>query len=136
MMFSNQPKKKKGIYFEIIPMIDVMMIMVIFLAVMAFMPQMKHAIPTNLPGSGSQNQVAPDDLLVTMNAGGAVYVNEEAVPQNMLVSAIVNEVQGNPERRVVIAADKTLAYEYIVLLLSALQEANIRNVALATEAQN
>ena len=54
----------------------------------------------------------------------------------MLVSAIQAQMQENPQRRVVIAADKALAYEYIVMLLSALQQADIRNVALATEAQN
>ncbi|MBF2055323.1 MAG: biopolymer transporter ExbD [Candidatus Sericytochromatia bacterium] len=137
-MFSDfqRRKKKKGIHFEIIPMIDVMMIMVIFLAVMAFLPQVQSAIQTNLPGSGSQDQVSAEDILVTMNADGAVYVNDEAVTQNMLVSAIQAQMQENPQRRVVIAADKALAYEYIVMLLSALQQADIRNVALATEAQN
>lgn len=133
---SQRRKKKKGIHFEIIPMIDVMMIMVIFLAVMAFLPQVQSAIQTNLPGSGSQDQVSAEDILVTMNADGAVYVNDEAVTQNMLVSAIQAQMQENPQRRVVIAADKALAYEYIVMLLSALQQADIRNVALATEAQN
>lgn len=133
---SQRRKKKKGIHFEIIPMIDVMMIMVIFLAVMAFLPQVQSAIQTNLPGSGAQDQVSAEDILVTMNADGAVYVNDEAVTQNMLVSAIQAQMQENPQRRVVIAADKALAYEYIVMLLSALQQADIRNVALATEAQN
>lgn len=133
---SQRRKKKKGIHFEIIPMIDVMMIMVIFLAVMAFLPQVQSAIQTNLPGSGAQDQVSAEDILVTMNADGAVYVNDEAVTQNMLISAIQAQMQENPQRRVVIAADKALAYEYIVMLLSALQQADIRNVALATETQN
>lgn len=133
---SQQRKKKKAIHFEIIPMIDVMMIMVIFLAVMAFLPQVQSAIQTNLPGSGSQDQVSAEDILVNMSAGGALYVNDEAVTQNMLVPTIQAQMQENDQRRVVIAADKELAYEYIVQLLSALQQADIRNVALATESQN
>ncbi|MGV3524256.1 MAG: ExbD/TolR family protein [Candidatus Sericytochromatia bacterium] len=134
-MFDNRRKKKPSIHFEIIPMIDVMMILVLFLAVMAFLPQVQSAIQTNLPGSGSSDDVSAEDLLVTMNAGGAMYVNDEPVSQNELMGRIQSQMADNPNRRVVIAADKDLAYEYVVKILDGLRAANIRNVALATEGQ-
>lgn len=132
-MFSNQRKSKKSIHFEIIPMIDVMMILVLFLAVMAFLPSVQSAIPTSLPKSGSEDKISVEDLLITMSADGAYYVDDEPVTLNSLVSTVNEQMEADPERRVVIAADKNLAYEYVVQILSDLKDAGIRNVALATE---
>ncbi|MEZ0373953.1 MAG: biopolymer transporter ExbD, partial [Candidatus Sericytochromatia bacterium] len=58
LMFRETRKHKpRKIHFEIIPMIDVMMILVLFLSVMAFLPQVQSAIQTDLPESGSDNEV-------------------------------------------------------------------------------
>lgn len=135
-MFSNQRKSKKGIHFEIIPMIDVMMILVLFLAVMAFLPQVQNAIQTDLPPSSSQDQVTVDDIMVTRARDG-LYVQGNAVNNE---ADFVNQVraaqQGQSNRRVVIAAEASLPYEEVVQLLTTLQKAGIRNVALATESEN
>ncbi|PIQ23630.1 hypothetical protein COW36_07940 [bacterium (Candidatus Blackallbacteria) CG17_big_fil_post_rev_8_21_14_2_50_48_46] len=134
-MFSNgRSKRRKEIRFEIIPMIDVMMILVLFLAVMAFLPSVQSAIQTNLPASGSQDSVSMEDVMVSINDSGTVFVNERSVTVSGLVSEIQRELKGNLNRRVVLAADKNLAYEYVVQVLSLLRKANIKNVALATEA--
>lgn len=135
-MFSNgRRQRRKEVKFEIIPMIDVMMILVLFLAVMAFLPSVQSAIQTNLPSSGSQDAVSMEDVMLTINASGSIFVNESSVTQSSLVAEVQKALKGNPKRRVVLAADKVLAYEYVVQMLSALRKAGIRNVALATEAE-
>lgn len=114
-------------------MIDVMMILVLFLAVMAFLPQIQGAIQTDLPPSGTSDSLSVEDLLVSMNSSGAIYVGEQSVTQNTMLSAIEDELERQPERRVVLAADKTLAYEEVMRVLDTLREANIDNIALATD---
>jgi biopolymer transport protein ExbD len=131
-MFSSR-KRKKSIHFELIPMIDVMMILVLFLAIMAFLPQVQSALQTDLPGSNGDDKVSMEDLLVSINETGGVFVGDRSVTMNSLVSEVQREMGDNTSRRVVIAADKNLAYEYVVGILSALRKAGIRNVALATE---
>lgn len=132
-MFEKSKQKRKEIKFEIVPMIDVMMILVLFLAVMAFLPQIQGAIQTDLPPSGTSDSLSVEDLLVSMNSSGAIYVGEQSVTQNTMLSAIEDELERQPERRVVLAADKTLAYEEVMRVLDTLREANIDNIALATD---
>lgn len=135
LMFENNRKKKPGIHFEIIPMIDVMMILVIFLAIMAFLPGIHNAIPTTLPKGASVSEVDNRDILITRTAE-ELAVNDQTVASPSELIALVQQEQGGDEtRRVVIAAEETLPYEEVVQLLSALQAAGIRNVALATSAQ-
>jgi biopolymer transport protein ExbD len=133
-MFSNGRKqRRKEVRFEIIPMIDVMMILVLFLAVMAFLPSVQSAIQTNLPGSGSEDPVSMEDIMLTINSSGTIFVNERSVTNVSLVPEVQKALKGNLKRRVVLAADKELAYEYVIQMLSALRKAGIKNVALATE---
>lgn len=135
-MFSNNRKSKKSIHFEIIPMIDVMMILVLFLAVMAFLPTVQSAIQTDLPKSGTKDKVSAEDLLVNINKTGGYSVNHEDVGSfSEVLPAVQANMQDDDERRIVIAADKSLNYEIVVQLLSSLKEAGFRNVALATEAK-
>lgn len=136
-MFNNGGKhKRRSIHFEIIPMIDVMMILVLFLSVMAFLPQVQSAIQTDLPGSGAPDEVTADDIMVTMK-DGSIFVGDSEIPvgEDSVVAAIKNISGNNEKRRVVIAADKSLPYEKVVQQLARLQAAGLRNVALATEKQ-
>lgn len=134
-MFENNRKKKPGIHFEIIPMIDVMMILVIFLAIMAFLPGIHNAIPTTLPKGASVSEVDNRDILITRTAEELAVNNQTVASPSELIALVQQEQGGDQTRRVVIAAEETLPYEEVVQLLSALQAAGIRNVALATSAQ-
>lgn len=136
MFNSSRKRSRKEIRFEIIPMIDVMMILVLFLAVMAFLPSVQSSIQTNLPGSGASDAVSIEDVMITINQSGTLFVNERAVTAATLITEVQREMKGNLQRRVVIAADRDLAYEYVVQILSLLRKSKIRNVALATEAEN
>ena len=131
-MFNNSRKKKPGIHFEIIPMIDVMMILVIFLAIMAFLPGIHNAIPTTLPKGQTVSPVDQQDILVTLTAEGLSVNNLAVATPAEMIARVQQEQGGDSERRVVIAADESLSYESVVQLLSALQGAGLRNVALAT----
>ena len=131
MMFSKQKKPRKGIQFEIIPMIDVMMILMLFLAVMAFMPQVQ-GILTSVPKGESNVELDRKDLMVNI-APGSVEIDGDLVSQNEFIQTIQAKLAGDLERRVVIAADKALPYDNIVRYLSLLQKAGVKNVALATE---
>lgn len=134
-MFNNKgQKKRRGIHFEIIPMIDVMMILVLFLSVMAFLPQVQSAIQTDVPESGASDEVTADDVMITMKVDGN-FVADETIPvsESELIPKVKQIIGTNTKRRVVIAADKNLPYEKVVAVLAQLQASGLRNVALATE---
>lgn len=132
-MFNNSNKKRRaGIHFEIIPMIDVMMILVLFLSVMAFLPQVQNTIQTDLPSSGSESEVTDEDVMMEIRVGG-IFLDDRQLGENEVISEIKKKMGNNTDKRIVIAADKGLPYEQVVKWLSLLQKQDLRNVALATE---
>lgn len=132
-MFNKSRPAKKTVRFELIPMIDIMMILVLFLAVMAFMPQIQSALQTDLPSSSSNDEVSVEDIVVNINATGNISIGEHSATVNELVPELQRQMKGDNKRRIVIAADKSLPYEQVVRILEALRKAEIQNVALATE---
>ena len=134
-MFNKRKRTVKKIHFELIPMIDVMMILVLFLAIMAFLPQLQGGLNTELPSGGASSELSAEDLVITINNSGVIYVGERSVTFSSLVDAVEEQLKNNEKRSVVIAADKSLSYEQVIKVLNALQVAHIENVALATERQ-
>ena len=131
-MFSAKPKKRRGVHFEIIPMIDVMMILVLFLSVMAFMPQVS-GILTEVPKGTTNTDIERKDLIINITSG-AVLIDDLSVTQSQILPTVQRLLAQDMERRVVIAADRSLPYDLVVKTLSELQDAGVRNVALANEA--
>lgn len=137
-MFNDKKHKPRRIHFEIIPMIDVMMILVLFLSVMAFLPQVQSTLKPDVPkGADNQDEVTGDDVIVAMKqepgtAAPTVMVNDTPVGDTELVDRIRSGLEGKPEARVVIAADKTLPYDAVIQMLIRLKRENIPNVVLAT----
>ena len=132
-MFNNSNKKRRsGIHFEIIPMIDVMMILVLFLSVMAFLPQVQNTIQTDLPSSSSESEVTDEDVMMEIREGG-IFIDDRSLSDSEIIPLLKEKIGDNKDKRIVIAADKGLPYEQVVKWLSKLQKEDLRNVALETE---
>lgn len=132
-MFDSKRKKKKPVHFELIPMIDVMMILVLFLAIMAFLPSVQNAINVPLPTASKLPDTVKDkDLVLTIDKGTYTIKGKE-VPNGQLVAVIKAAMVENPEVRVVIAANKDLQWDNIVAVLDLMRQNQIKNVAIATE---
>lgn len=114
-------------------MIDVMMILVLFLAIMAFLPSVQNAINVPLPTASKLPDTVKDkDLVLTIDKG--IYsIKGKEVSEGQLVSVIMSAMSENPELRVVIAANKDLQWDSIVAVLDLLRQNRIKNVAIATE---
>lgn len=139
-MFDNRRKHKpRGIHFEIIPMIDVMMILVLFLSVMAFLPQVQSSIKPDVPKEGidNKNELSGDDVVVSLKVQPGqsrpeMRLNDEPIDDASLIPRIMDLVRNKPEAKVAIAADKTISYDYVIQMLMRFKREKVPNVVLAT----
>lgn len=137
-MFNNTRKHRpQKIHFEIIPMIDVMMILVLFLSVMAFLPQVQSTIKPDVPPAQGDSDVTGDDVILAMKLEpGAttpmVLLDDEPLAESELIDKVRAAAAANPKGRVVIAADKTMSYNAVIQMLVRLRNAKIPKVVLAT----
>ena len=110
-------------------MIDVMMILTIFLAVMAFMPQVRTSLEAQLPQASTATDTPPSVTIELTRDGLAM--DEQKLTPDGLVAAVQATLEKNPDTSFVIAADKTLPYEQVITLLDQVKGSGAKRIALA-----
>lgn len=129
-MLTRQSRRQRVARFELIPMIDVMMILTIFLAVMAFLPQIRTAIQAQLP-EASHAEAVPPSVTVELNREGLRFEGQAVTP-DALNDDVARAIAKNAETSFVVAADKALPYEQVISLVNNLKGDGAKHIALAT----
>jgi len=114
---------------NVTPFIDVMLVLLIIFMVAA--PLATVDVKVDLPVSNAQPAPKPEaPVYLSLQADGAVLVNEDPVELAGLGAAIVSATAGDREERVFLRADKTITYDAIMQAMNALRAAGYVHVAL------
>ncbi len=132
MIVKVKRKKRQRIVFEIIPLIDVMMVLCLFFAIAAFLPQVQSAIDTKLPQSKSGDS-AKEAIVVSINSSGSIYVKDKIVSKNELLKEIKDRMISSKDIPIVLAADENLKYNDVVSVLDIIKQSGATQVGIATE---
>lgn len=121
----------RGTRFELIPMIDVFMIITLFLMVMAFLPQVSESLRADLPSSKTAEKTPPS-VMVQLTKDGELLFQGQPTPPEVLEARMKALVTNKPDTAVVVAADKAIPFEKVVGLIDRLKTAGVKRLALAT----
>ena len=113
-------------------LIDVIFLVVIFFminAVFAVTSQIQVDLPDE-PGDTTSGNRA---IVVTIDAAGLVYVDEEPFFAEELVEVLSEKHESDPELAVYVNADATLPYQVLVNVLGAVRDAGIGALSLLTD---
>jgi biopolymer transport protein ExbD len=115
------------------PMVDVILcLLVFFMAATRLYDWDENEFAVNVPevSDAAPLTAAPDDLVLTITRPGAVAVGEKTYDVDGLV-VLLREARGRYNNQgVVIRGDAALTYQNVADVLSACDEAGIRNVRL------
>jgi biopolymer transport protein ExbD len=128
--------------FQIAPMIDVVFVIMLFFMVMAGAVKVERELKTQLPGIGTpalnNDDVPPDEIIVTVEETGAVTLNEEEFdsPENKSLPNFTGTLMKlkqeadsrNAKVMVTIQAEEQARYERVIDVLNAMAKARIGNV--------
>jgi biopolymer transport protein ExbD len=128
--------------FQIAPMIDVVFVIMLFFMVMAGAVKVERELKTQLPGLGTPSQsnedAAPDEILVTVDEDGVISLNDEAFdsPTDKVMPDFTNTLlrlkqeadHRNAKVIVTIQAEEQARYERVIDVLNSLAKARIANV--------
>ncbi|WP_283171850.1 protein TolR [Parathalassolituus penaei] len=142
-MDSMQPqgqKRRPMADINVVPYIDVMLVLLIIFMVTA--PMLVQSVPVDLPDvDATATDIKPDDsmLTVSVTADGLYYVErEEEEPQAMSLEEVVDYAgkmkSAVPETQVMIRGDQNVPYGSVVALMGGLQGVGVTNLGLITEA--
>ena len=118
---------------NMIPFIDVaLVLLIIFMVMTPFL--VKEQIKINLPKTQSANTPVDNShkpVQINITSQGAIYVNGDEVTEEQLY-ATVKQTLADPETQpVVIAADKDVAFEKVVLAMDAAKRCGAKHLGVS-----
>ncbi|TVV42271.1 protein TolR [Thalassolituus sp. C2-1] len=133
-------KRRPMAEINVVPYIDVMLVLLIIFMVTA--PMLVQSVPVNLPDvDATPTEIEPDDstIIVSVNERGIYFIErDEGQPTAMTLGEIQDYAQkiigAVPETRLMIRGDEAVPYGKVVALMGGLQSVGINNVGLITEA--
>ncbi len=142
-MRKHSYKKKSLAEINVVPYIDVMLVLLVIFMITA--PMLSQGIQVKLPQTESSALSAPQEpIIVSVDAKGDIFLNISETPHApMDTMALLNQVaahlavaqQKGEKRPVFVKGDTDVHYGEVVKTMSLLQQAGAEEVGLMTEPQ-
>ena len=118
---------------NVTPFVDVMLVLLIIFMVAA--PLMVQGVPVDLPKtSASKLGTVKKPMVVSMAADGNLYIRDEQVTRQNLVSRLIAiKSQEGSEGIVYVRADKKIAYGDVMEVLGRVGESGFARVSLLSQ---
>ncbi|MFC1545946.1 ExbD/TolR family protein [Pseudomonadota bacterium] len=125
-------RKKTDYMVDITPLVDVVFLMLIFFMVSTSF-KVASTLKLELPPSQSKaQQTDQQEVVVTVDAGGQLFVQDELVKDGDLRRRILNVSKGDPNMRVVLRADADARHRRVVYVLDTIRGLGMGKVGIAT----
>jgi len=129
---SNQHGAQPVAEINMIPLIDVMLVLLVIFIVTA--PLLTHAVKIDLPRAASQvNVVKRENIHLSIDAAGLVYWNGEQVEGDALRTRMAESSRRDPQPELHIRADGELAYKQVVAVMSDAAKAGLTRIGFVTD---
>jgi len=133
----NPNKHRPMAEINVVPYIDVMLVLLIIFMVTA--PMLMQGVKVDLPEASAdpvENQDS-EPVIVSVNASGQLFLNLGQEDQVLSLATIRDRVAAvirrSPDKPVLVWGDRAVPYGDVVSVMVALQEAGAPSVGLVTE---
>ncbi len=117
---------------EIVPMIDIMMFLLVFFVMIVLKMIPDSGVALKLPGAQTAKELKPAQVVVMIDATGALHVKNQVVTLAGLRSYLGEMLAAKRNVDVVIAGDKDIRYQRLMQVMDTVRKTGIVNVGLAT----
>ncbi len=117
---------------NVTPLVDVMLVLLIIFMVTVTLPAV--GVPIDLPESrAAAVEEAPDQLTISIDRAGVIYIEDAAVPAGGLPAALEALDRGGEQPLVVLRADRSLEYGRVMQVMGELGRAGFTSISMVTE---
>ncbi len=133
-----RPERRDAPELNLIPMIDVLIVLLIFLLLTTTFSreaQLRVTLP-DAPGAGGATSMAPDGLQVVIGPQGQYRIQQRELPDNRLETvkqALQEAASGNPHPLIVIDADRNTTHQSVITVLDAAGQLGYQHISFAAE---
>ncbi|GAB3095061.1 protein TolR [Aestuariicella hydrocarbonica] len=137
-MLRRKVKKKPMAEINVVPYIDVMLVLLIVFMVTA--PLLMQGVKVELPAAPSAplDDKQEEPLIVSVDAKGQYFINlgkdqKQAKPLKEISDTVAKILRQKPGTQVLVWGDTAVDYGVVVAMMTALQGAGAPSVGLVTE---
>jgi biopolymer transport protein ExbD len=117
---------------NMIPLIDVMLVLLIIFIVTA--PLLTHSIKIDLPKATAQvNLEKPETVTLSLDALGGIYWNNTPITEEQLQVNLRDAAGRTPQPELHLRAEKTTQYQKLAEVMAAAQIAGVAKIGFITE---
>lgn len=139
MMSSYRDRKRKPIAeINVVPYIDVMLVLLIIFMVTA--PLLTEGVKIDLPQTNANpvefNPESPEPFILTVTAQGDYFVDDLQKTQQEVLSYAIGLLREKPTTDFLVRGDKQAVYDDVLQAMVLLKQAGVETVSLVTEPQS
>jgi biopolymer transport protein TolR len=124
---------------NVVPYIDVMLVLLIIFMITA--PLLNQGVKVNLPKAHAEplpTKSAKDPVILTVNGGGQLFLNIASDPNapvdsDTVVTQVGEALQNDPDRAVLVKADRSVTYGTVMQAMVILQRAGADKVGMVAD---
>ncbi len=117
---------------NVTPLVDVMLVLLIIFMVTVTLPAV--GVPVELPESrAAAVEEKPDQITITIDRAGTIYIEEDAVPAGGLPAALEALNRGGEPPLIVLRGDRSLEYNRVMQVMGELGRAGFTSISLVTD---
>jgi biopolymer transport protein ExbD len=124
-------RKPQSSSIDITPLMDIVFQLLLFFILTSAMLQ--PSLPLDLPGSPQKNEGTEADLVISIDAGGRIFLNDIPAPLEEVESAITALAREKPGAAVILRGDKLVQYGSFFEVLDTIRNGGITTLSLAYE---
>lgn len=133
---SYRSRKRKPISeINVVPYIDVMLVLLIIFMVTA--PLLTEGVKIDLPQTNANpldyNKDAPEPFILTVDAEGQLYIDDLAKTREEVLIAATALYRQKPQTDFLVRGDKQAMYDDVLQAMVLLKSAGVETVSLVTE---
>jgi biopolymer transport protein ExbD len=130
--FSENDSGRPMAEINMIPLIDVMLVLLIIFIVTA--PLLTHSIKINLPKATTQvNLEKPETVTLSIDGSGNLFWDNNRIDDARLAANLAGAARRNPQPELHLRAEKTTQYQRLAEVMSAAQNAGVIKIGFITE---
>ena len=130
--FNKQSNSAPMAEINMIPLIDVMLVLLVIFIVTA--PLLTHAVKIDLPkAASSPNITRSDNVQVGIKADGRLYWNGEVIDEPSLAPRLAAAAKLDPQPEVHIRAERTTQYERVAKVMSEAARVGLIRIGFVTD---
>ena len=127
MKIEHQPK------LMIIPMIDIIFFLLVFFMMSMLTMVVQKSVHIQLPQAATSKVNLDKVLPITVTADGAIYLEQERIPEGQLKARLEAEKSKNPELAIIVRGDAGVNYGRVVSVIDTAKKSGIQKVSIAAE---